>query len=116
MALLSPQFYGLLTGREMVDANLSIRLIMAIGASLMAGWTVLLLWAAQKPIERRGILLITVVPALTGLITVTLIGIINGHTGSIWILGKICFLAIIMLYGYYMATMVARENDHENQH
>ncbi|MDH3202120.1 MAG: CoA-binding protein [Myxococcales bacterium] len=33
---------------------------MGLGASLMLGWTVLLLWADQRPVERRGILLITV--------------------------------------------------------
>lgn len=34
---------------------------MAMGASLMAGWTLLLLWAFVKPVERRIIALFTVV-------------------------------------------------------
>ena len=36
-------------------------------AALMAGWTVLLLWADRKPMERRGVLLITVFPVIVGL-------------------------------------------------
>jgi hypothetical protein len=37
------------------------------GAPLMAGWTVLLLWADRKPMERRGILPITIAPVIAGL-------------------------------------------------
>ena len=37
------------------------------GAPLMAGWTVLLLWADRKPLERRGVLPITVAPVIAGL-------------------------------------------------
>lgn len=35
------------------------QLAMYVGAMFMAGWAVLLAWAALKPIERRGLLLIT---------------------------------------------------------
>ena len=37
------------------------------GAPLMAGWTVLLLWADRRPLERRGVLPITVAPVIAGL-------------------------------------------------
>lgn len=37
------------------------------GAPLMAGWAVLLLWADRRPLERRGVLPITVVPVIAGL-------------------------------------------------
>jgi hypothetical protein len=40
---------------------------MGMGAALMLGWTVLLLWADRKPLERRGILPITVFPVIAGL-------------------------------------------------
>jgi len=35
------------------------RYAMGMGAPLMLGWTVLLVWADRKPLERRGILPIT---------------------------------------------------------
>jgi hypothetical protein len=37
------------------------------GAPLMAGWAVLLLWADRKPLQRRGVLAITVAPVIAGL-------------------------------------------------
>jgi hypothetical protein len=41
---------------------------MYVGASLMAGWTALLVWADRKPVERRGVILLTVIPILVGMI------------------------------------------------
>jgi len=42
-----------------VGTGSDYRLAMYVGAMFMAGWTVLLAWGAIKPIERRGVLLIT---------------------------------------------------------
>ena len=41
---------------------------MYVGASLMAGWTALLLWGIHRPVERRGVILLTVFPVILGLI------------------------------------------------
>ena len=49
--------------RDRVEFAFALR----TGAPLMAGWTVLLLWADRKPMERRGILPITIVPVIAGL-------------------------------------------------
>jgi hypothetical protein len=40
---------------------------MGMGASLMLGWTALLLWADRSPMERKGVLLLTVLPVIAGL-------------------------------------------------
>lgn len=40
---------------------------MGLAASLMFGWTALLLWAWRKPVERKGVLVITIFPVITGL-------------------------------------------------
>jgi hypothetical protein len=42
---------------------------MRYGAPLMAGWTALLLWADRRPVERRGVLPITMAPVIAGLMT-----------------------------------------------
>jgi len=42
-----------------VGTGSDYQLAMYIGAMFMAGWTVVLAWGAIKPIERRGLLLIT---------------------------------------------------------
>ena len=39
-----------------------------VAASLMLGWVFLLIWADRKPVERRGVLLLTIFPVLTGLV------------------------------------------------
>lgn len=44
----------------------SFRFAMGIAGALMIGWSVLLLWADQDPLNRKGILLITVFPVMVG--------------------------------------------------
>jgi hypothetical protein len=42
---------------------------MQFGASLMLAWTALLLWADRKPMERRGVLLLTMIIMVMNFIT-----------------------------------------------
>jgi hypothetical protein len=44
------------------------RYALGLGASLMLGWTFLLIWADRKPLERKGVLLLTVFPVITGIL------------------------------------------------
>jgi hypothetical protein len=57
---------------------------MLLGGSLMTGWTFLLIWALQKPVDRRGILLLTAFPVIFGLIITTGNGIFNGNRFLYW--------------------------------
>ncbi|NIM90197.1 MAG: hypothetical protein GTO17_04535 [Candidatus Aminicenantes bacterium] len=41
---------------------------MGLGAVLMFGWAALLLWGNIKPLERKGILLLTIFPVITGMV------------------------------------------------
>jgi hypothetical protein len=54
------------------------RYAMYVGASLMAGWTALLLWADRKPLERRGVILLTIIPVITGMIAASLFSVASG--------------------------------------
>jgi hypothetical protein len=54
------------------------RYAMYVGASLMAGWTALLLWADRKPVERRGVILLTIIPVIAGLIAASLYAVASG--------------------------------------
>lgn len=40
---------------------------MALASTLMFGWAVLLLWGYRQPVARKGLLVITIFPAITGL-------------------------------------------------
>lgn len=51
----------------------------ATAAALMWGWTVLLAWAAFKPLERHGVLAITIFPVLTGLTGYRLYGLLTAQ-------------------------------------
>ena len=47
-------------------------------ASLMFGWAFLLLWAYRKPMERKGILLLTIFPVITGILITGVVSLISG--------------------------------------
>ena len=47
------------------------------GAPLMIGWTILLLWADHKPVERKGILLVTL-PVVTGYVIIQVYSLVAG--------------------------------------
>jgi len=44
------------------------RYAMGIAATVIIGWTCLLLWADRKPVERKGVLLLTIFPVISGLL------------------------------------------------
>ncbi len=48
---------------------------MGLASTMVFGWTVLLVWADRKPVERRGVLLITVFPVITGLLLSGIYGV-----------------------------------------
>jgi hypothetical protein len=88
--MMFPQAASALLGIPSFSPGPDYRYAMALGSSLMAGWTVLLLWADRKPIERRGVLLITLFPVLTGLIAADVYAVASGFVGltgmvPIWI-------------------------------
>ena len=70
--------------------NIEYRFAMGIGAALMAGWTLLLLWGAASPIARRDILLLTVFPVIAGIVLATVLAARRGlisvsRTVPLWI-------------------------------
>jgi hypothetical protein len=54
------------------------RYAMGLGASLMLGWTILLIWVLQKPMERRGVLIITLVPVILGILISNIYAVVAG--------------------------------------
>ncbi len=103
IGLLFPTVFGILTGQPDFNPDAQTRLIMGIGGSLMTGWTLLLLWAIKKPIERRFVILLTAFPVVFGLTVVAYIGYNGGNTFNIWILIKNAILIISMFTSYILA-------------
>jgi hypothetical protein len=80
------------------------RYAMYMGAALMAGWTVLLLWADRRPLERRGVLPITIVPVAAGIYGSTLYAGASGLCSlarlTPMLVGPV-LLAVLYLFTYW---------------
>ena len=74
--MLIPPVARLLWGFD--DQTGSYRFAMGYGASLMLGWTCLLLWAYRRPLERRFVAALTVF-VIFGLVLTEVIAVMSGH-------------------------------------
>ena len=102
VALLFPAVFGVLTGVDDFSPDWQMQSVMAIGGVLMAGWTVLLLWAVRRPIERRFVILLTAL-VVAALFLLALANILKGNTNEYWILIKCLVLFVAMLTSYSLA-------------
>jgi hypothetical protein len=59
LVMVFPGLFAFLNRPADFAPGLDYRYAMGMGAPLMFAWTVLLLWADRKPLERRGVLPIT---------------------------------------------------------
>jgi hypothetical protein len=66
--LLDPRVAAVLFGLSDFHPGPAFRYVAAVAASLMAGWACLLLWADRRPSERSGVVFLTTVPVILGLI------------------------------------------------
>jgi hypothetical protein len=106
--LLFPSVFALVMGRADFVPDLQFRLVMAIGGILMAGWTILLIWAVQSPIERRFVILLTAI-LVCGFFVVALVGLLAGTQFNIWILAKTAILFITMVISYFLSGKYSSE-------
>ena len=109
--MLSRRTGTLLFGGDPSRDGIGYRYAMGIGASLMAGWTVLLLWGAASPIERRDVLVLTVCPVIIGIVVATAIAVRRGVVRAsravpLWI--HLSIVSIFYLYVYSVSSPFAR--------
>jgi len=72
--LLFPSTLADVVGLAEVPSRPSERVALAMTASLLFGGAGLLLWGLRSPVERRGVLLLTIFPVITGLALAVLLG------------------------------------------
>jgi hypothetical protein len=85
-----------------VGAGEDYQLAMFIGAMFMAGWTVLLVWGAMNPIERRGLLLITSgFLLLSVIVEATFFSAMLGGMGFIFGVSKRILLSALFITAYF---------------
>lgn len=73
---------------------------MGMGASLMLAWTILLLWAYRKPLERRHVGLFTVI-IIIGIVVTEIISLRLGYILLNKVAGALALQAVLLvLYSY----------------
>jgi len=77
--MLIPPLAKLLWGFE--DMSGAYQFAMGYGASLMLGWTALLIWAYQKPMERKVVAALTVL-VVCGLVLTEIVAVLSGHLAA----------------------------------
>jgi hypothetical protein len=87
------------------------RLALAMTATMLFGWTGLLLWGAASPVERRGVLALTIFPVIVGLALAVLYGwrglLISGQGAfGIWLMQAL--LVVLLTWAYMAAHRMAR--------
>lgn len=87
------------------------RYSMGLGASLMFGWTALLLWANSRPMERRGVLILTIFPVIGGLLATGIWAVVAGRFPLQKIVpSSILALALVALMSFSYRKANAVEN------
>jgi hypothetical protein len=109
LSMLSPDLFAATNGLKDFHPGLEWRFAMGMGASLMLGWAALLLWADRKPLERKGVLLITVLPVVLGLALNEIVAVLAGFlptatTIPVWIAQAI--IAGLFVFSYVGARSI----------
>jgi hypothetical protein len=111
VAMLNPRWMALPLGIEPPPSGVEVRAALAMASALMLGWTALLIWGSRRPVERRGVLLLTVCPVIVGLALTTgyafAAGYVPGHGAlSVWAMQAV--LCGIFLSAHRRAAALAR--------
>ena len=111
--MVSPTLFGKVMGISDFHPGSDYTYAMGIAAVFTLGWVLLLMWASRKPVERRGVMLLTLVPVLSGNM---LCGIYAASSGlvspSMMIPSWIVQTMIIVLFGfsYHEASKIEKSN------
>ncbi len=106
--MLVPPLFALNNGLSGFTPGLDFRYAMGMGAPLMLAWTVLLLWADRKPLERRGVLPLTLL-VIFGEVVNEIAAARNGYLSIPALLPTFTIQAVLtglMAFSYWKAQKV----------
>lgn len=92
------------------DVSGSYRFAMGYGASLMLGWTGLLLWASRRPLERRFVAVLTIL-VIGGLILTEVVAVVSGALEARRMVPTWCLQALLFILfagAYHYSRLPAR--------
>lgn len=109
--MIFPQLRSCLFGSDNLIITPQYRYALGLGAALMVGWTVLLIWGSLKPLERKGILLITIFPVITGIVIAQIYSVVSDYVQltkmiPIWI--HLTFITCLYLIAYFRVKNVSK--------
>ena len=109
LPLLFPPMARLMWGFD--DPSGAYRFAMGYAASLMLGWTALLIWAYQRPLERAFVAALTVL-VIYGLAATEVVAVLSGHLAvwrmiPTWILQAVLLGLFASAYHYPWLRRVA---------
>jgi predicted CoA-binding protein len=112
VAMFVPALGAAMYGMEGFEPSAEYRYAMRLGGALMVGWTLLLLWADRKPLERRGVLPLTVF-VIGGLASAGAYAVSAGLIARpmmipTWTLQGV--LSVLFLYSYFRSLGVSDEH------
>ena len=94
LPMLLPSFAALLWGLR--DVSDSYQLAMRCAASLMLGWTLLLVWASRRPLERRVVAPLTFL-VVGGIVVSEIAGALAGVVDAWRVVPTWCLQAILLV-------------------
>jgi hypothetical protein len=77
------------------EPSASYRFAMGYGAALMLGWTALLVWAYQRPLERRAVAALTVL-VIYGLVATEIAAALSGAVPVARLVPTWCLQAVLL--------------------
>jgi hypothetical protein len=105
IVMLAPGLEALAWGFDEPLLDPAYRFAMTFGASLMVGWTALLLWAAAKPVDRRAVAPLTML-VVVGLMSAEFVGMASGFLPASRVWGLLVF-QVALLVGFALAYRAA---------
>lgn len=84
-----------------ITGGVEYRYALGMSASLMLGWTFLLIWADRKPLARKGVLLLTAFPVVSGILLAELYAFFSKLVSFEKMLPSvISLIALIILFSF----------------
>lgn len=109
--MIFPELRVYIFGSDNLIITPEYRYALGMGAALMVGWTVLLIWGSLKPSERKGLLIITVFPVIAGIVIAQIQAVSSGYIETIrmiplWI--HLTLISSFFLFAYFNSINLKR--------
>jgi hypothetical protein len=80
----------------------SLRMLVAL---FDLGWTMLLIWASCRPLERKGIMILTVFPIVTGILILRFVNMFTNSVSVTYTVATAVFVVLFFFFTYsYMVN------------